>query len=418
MNWIQLIRLFRTIYAGNPPNIAFIQKMGLLAVKIGQTYAQRADFLSIHSCRELAKLYRQTDPAPPDDVDSLIKNIGIPAWEESFKELESTPFASASVGQVHRGQLKTGETVVAKLVKQPFHASFDRDVRSVRRLLKLAVLCYPKLARVADPLGTLASIEATTLAELDLTKEARGQEKLRTIYREHRSEYNLAKLKFPKIHAQLSNQNVLVSEFIKAPTFDELLESQSLSYQSLLDLFEIHGFFLFCVGTFHGDIHPGNIMLQGEDIVFLDCGAISSVPQNMRVGVFRFFDAIVRAQFDEAARALESMSRHPLASRVRETFTQEFRDLYSGFLGKSVAELSLTKQMMQTIRLAVDHSMDFETGMYPIIKSLMYLDGMALRCAPDTDLMADLKPFLDRFRPFVTPTASSPAPTGTLVSTY
>ena len=401
MNLIQLVRLLKTIYYGRPPDIDLIQSLGLLAVKIGQTYAQRADFLEEASCRELAKLYRQTTPIAADGIEALISDAVGPDWKSAFQSLDQEPLASASVGQVHRGVLQSGESVVVKIVRHQFREAFERDIENVERLLRGLVWIYPKLARVADPIGTLRHIGESTLSELDLRNEAGGQDELAAIYRRYRERFDLAKLAFPKIHASLSSERVLVSEFVEGPTFDELLESGDLQLSALLDLFEIHGFFLFCTGTFHGDIHPGNIILRDGQIVLLDTGAISRVPDSMRRGLFRFFDALVSEDFERSAKSLEGMSRTPLSVEKSERFREAFRALYSGFLGKSVAELSLSRQMMQTIRLAVDHGMDFETGMYPIVKSLMYLDGMVLRCAPSTDLMAQLKPYLDRFRPWV-----------------
>ncbi|MDA7500172.1 AarF/ABC1/UbiB kinase family protein [bacterium] len=401
MNWIRLIRLFRTIYYGAPPDTDFIQRSGLLAVKIGQTYAQRADFLSESSCRELAKLYRKTNPVAPQEINQLIRSNTEPGWLDAFEKIEIDPFACASIGQVHRATLRSGEKVVVKLVRGEFRRSFELDVHSVMRLIRLVVRIYPKLGRVADPIGTLRYVESTTLSELDLRNEAQGQLELERIYCHYKERFNLSRLRFPSIYRDLSNEHVMVSELIEAPTFDELLECGELSFKTLLDLFEIHGFFLFCVGVFHGDIHPGNIILKGSEIYLLDTGTISRVPALMRKGLFRFFDALVVGDFERSARSLESMSRCSLGASRFKSFQMEFAELYKSALGKTVAEQSLTKQMMQTIRLAVDHGMDFETGMYPIVKSLMYLDGMVLRCAPQTDLLGELGPVLERFRPWV-----------------
>ena len=401
MTSIQLLRLFHTIYYGRPPNIDFIQDLGLLAVKIGQTYAQRADFLPDASCRELARLYRHTTPIAPEQIDQLLRANTPKDWKDEFAEIDPHPLACASVGQVHRATLKSSEAVVVKVVRNSFSGTFERDVKKVRCLLSWLVRCYPKLARVADPIGTLDHIRASTVNELNLRNEVAGQQTLRDLYERYRDHYDLAKLRFPRIYPKLSNQNVMVSEWLSGPTFDELLTQDELRYESLLDLFQIHGFFLFCTGTFHGDLHPGNVILQNNDIFLLDTGAISQVDDSMRRGVFNFFDSVVSQNWSEAADALYSMSRSKLRPSALDNFREAFKILYQPFLGKTVSELSLTKQMMQTIRLAVDHGMNFETGMYPIIKSLMYLDGMALACAPNRDLMSDLKPFLDRFRPWV-----------------
>jgi ubiquinone biosynthesis protein len=71
--------------------------------------------------------------------------------------------------------------------------------------------------------------------------------------------------------------------------------------------------------------------------------------------------------------------------------------LYKDFEGSSVSEVSLTKKMMDTIKLGVHSGMEFEKGMFSIIKSLMYLDGMVLRCRPDAVLLRDMKPALENF---------------------
>ena len=142
-------------------------------------------------------------------------------------------------------------------------------------------------------------------------------------------------------------------------------------------------------------------MLRDGEILLLDTGAISRVSDLMRQGLFWFFEAMVEGDFDRCARSLERMSKTSITSSQYEAFRSKFSLLYEGFLGKSVRELSLTRQMMLTIRLAVESGMNFETGMYPIIKSLMYLDGMALRCAPRVDLIAALRPFMVKFRPWV-----------------
>ncbi len=401
MNVVSLIRLFHTIYRGTPPDLRLIQSQGLLAIKIGQAYAQRADFLPETSCRQLARLYRCVDPVSPKSAWQLLDDAPGRDWGALLHRIDPVPFATASVGQVHRGQLREGQDVAVKIVRGDFRSSFEADVERVKRFARMAVLCYPKLARVADPIGTLEEIRSNTLGELNLENEVVGQDRLREIYHVYRDRYDLAQLRFPFLFRDHSTASVLVSEFVDAPTFDELLETGRLSYETLLDLFQIHGFYLFCTGTFHGDLHPGNVMLKQGAIYFLDTGAISHVPLQMSQGLFRFFERLVDGDFEQSARALEGMSRSRLAPLAFKRFLSEFDSLYRDFLGKTVSERSLTKQMMRTIRMAVDHGMDFETGLYPIIKSLMYLDGMVLRCAPEANLMRDLKPFLERFRPWV-----------------
>jgi ubiquinone biosynthesis protein len=280
---------------------------------------------------------------------------------------------------------------------------------SLRRMLRVLLFFYPKLARVADPMGILDTIERGTLDELDLRKEAAGQETLRRIVREHASRFDLSTLRFPEIHSRLSGERYMVSEFIEGKTFDELLEQGKLSYEELLDLFHIHGFFVFCVGTFHGDIHPGNIIRTPEGCIsFIDTGAIGRVGFVMRQGLFNFFDALSEYDYEACAQSLNAMAEKRIDGGAFSRFMSKFIDLYADFTGANVSQVSLTRRMMETIKLGVNSGMVFERGMYPFVKSLMYLDGMVLRCNPQAVLVRDMRRYIDEFKKVMTPGTGSP----------
>jgi ubiquinone biosynthesis protein len=408
MNWFNFIRLIKTIYGKKLPDIAFIESLGLLAVKIGQTYALRFDFLPEQNCRHLAQLYRHTDSLPPASFKRLLDSTVEKNWDESFTSIDENPLASASVGQVHRALLKSGEPVVIKLIKRDFIESFTRDVRSLRSMLRFVLFFYPKLAKVADPMGILDTIEKGTLDELDLRKEAAGQTVLRQIFEKNADRFNLSRLFFPKIYSELSGERHMVSQFIEGETFDDLLEKGKLPYDELLDLFHIHGFFVFCIGTFHGDIHPGNIIRTPDGkIAFIDTGAISRVSEKMGRGLFNFFDALSAYEYDACAQSLNSMANQGIEGAAYIRFKDRFMDLYKDFTNATVSQVSLTKRMMETIKLGVNSGMVFERGMYPIIKSLMYLDGMVLRCNPQAVLVRDMHKFIDEFKAVMEPQASA-----------
>jgi ubiquinone biosynthesis protein len=190
----------------------------------------------------------------------------------------------------------------------------------------------------------------------------------------------------------------MVSELIRGETIDELLEKGVMKYQLLLELFHIHGFYLFCIGTFHGDIHPGNILVKDGNLYFLDTGAISTVGEKMRKGLFGFFDALSSYDYEKSAHALNKMAEREIEGKAYERFRKQFLELYADFTDSTVSQVSLTRRMMETIKLGVNSGMVFEKGMYPIIKSLMYLDGMVLRCNPGAVLMRDVRNFVGQFR--------------------
>ena len=390
MNVYSFLKLIRMIYGGGKADARRIQEMGLLAVKIGQVHALRIDFLNEETCIELSKLYRTNVPIKAEQV---LKNID----RTKFSWIDETPLASASVGQVYRARLLSGEEVVLKVIKSGFRKIFEQDVSTVKRLFKFVIFFYPKLARVFDPIGILEHIEEYTLRELNLLNEIEGHEILREIYEKNKGTYDLSSLRFPKIYRELSSEQVMVSEYIPGKTFDEILDNE-MEYSQLLLLFKIHGFFMFNVGTFHGDIHPGNLMLYGDKIYFVDTGAIGHVSKRLSSGLLNFFEALSVYDYDLCAVRLNEMAESGISGKRFEKFKVKFNALYSDFKGRSVQEVSLTRKMMETIKLGVNSGMGFEKGMFSIIKSLMFLDGMVLRCNPDAVLLEDMREFLGEFR--------------------
>ncbi len=389
MNIISFMKLIWMIYGNRKPDAEKIQRMGLLAVKIGQVHALRIDFLNEETCFELSKLYRTNSPIKAEDA---LKNID----RKNFLWIDENPVACASVGQVYRAKLLSGEDIAVKIIKSDFKKTFEKDVASVRRFFKFLILFYPKLARVFDPIGILEHIEDYTLRELNLINEIEGHEILLKIYEKEKDNYDLSSLGFPKIYKELSSENIMVSEFIHGKTFDEILDDE-IDYSELLRLFQIHGYFMFNVGTFHGDIHPGNLMLSKGKIYFVDTGAIGRVSQKLRTGLLYFFKALSVYDYDLCAQRINEMADSKITGKRFEKFKSDFGLLYSDFYGKTVKEISLTKKMMETIKLAVNSGMSFEKGMFSIIKSLMFLDGMVLRCNPDAALIEDMRPFLNDF---------------------
>ena len=398
MSWLGFIRLFRMLFGSKDPDLDEIQKLGLLAVKIGQVFALRIDFLGAEKCRKLSSLYSRQNKPQPKEFEALISRIGGAGFLSNFADFDRTPFAVASIGQCHRARLKCGSEVVVKLVKNDLRPSFERDIERAKKILWIVQFANPKLRGVANPLSLIHEIRVMTLNELDLRNEVRGHELLEQLYRESSGDYDLSKLEFAALHRELSNQSVLVKEYVPGQTFDELLSEGRLSYSALLDLFHIHGYYMFVKGTFHGDIHPGNVILNSGRIYFIDTGFIGSVTDQIRINLFHFFDALSQYHYAASAHYLHAMSSVALDSKAYERFESKFLSLYADFTHMPVGKVSLTRKMMDTIKLGVISGMQFEEGMFDIIKSLMYMDGMVLRANPEAILLEDLRPFIQEFR--------------------
>ena len=113
-----------------------------------------------------------------------------------------------------------------------------------------------------------------------------------------------------------------MSEYVNGQTFDELLEEGHLPYEQVLHLFYIHGFYMFVVGTFHGDIHPGNIILKDGCLYFVDTSAVSHAGPKIKRGLFEFFKALAYWDYDKCAYFLNKMAEKEIAGRRYEAFAR------------------------------------------------------------------------------------------------
>lgn len=399
MTTLDFVRLFRALLSARAPlDIAAIERMGLLAVKIAQMYAVRPDLVGVEKCSQLSRLLQRTEPLAHREFERRWRDLAPAAFEAALRVRNPVPLASASLGQVHRATLRDGRDVVVKISRREARDEFLADVRRARRLLRFAVTVYPRLEQLADPIGTLEAVERQTLTEMNFLAEPAGAARLASLASE-RSETlpHLQRLHFPKFFPEFSHDRFLVSELIEGETLADWLERGALPYDALLELFRIHGYFLFVRGEFHGDLHPGNVIWRDGHFWFLDNANIETVPPAFARALFDMMVALGEGDLRRAAQRLLDVSTAPLTAKQHTAFQSDFTALYRDFVGRSVSEVSLTRQMMETVKAAVRCGLTFPRGAFPLIKSLMYLDGMVLRCHPRAVLLRDVARFADDF---------------------
>ncbi|RAH08219.1 MAG: AarF/ABC1/UbiB kinase family protein [Euryarchaeota archaeon TMED85] len=400
MRLLTFLRFMRQILKKGPADLDWIQRQGLLSVKLAQIFALRSDILSVEKCQQLQSLYQHAATIPTEDVFANIDSRGPKGFREKFAWIDEEPLAAASVGQVHRGQLKNGDEVVVKIIKSQNEKEFRRDVNRMRRWLGMFLFFSPKLRKVGNPIALLNHVADYTTRELDLRNEIAGADELKDIKNQIKDTFPMPLLRFPKYYPDISNEHVLVSEYIKGESLEEGIEAGKLDWETLLQLFRIHGAFLFGIGTFHGDLHPGNCIIDEEGkFVFIDNGAICHAPQHVNRTLFTFFEHLSKKQLTEAFDALLKMSNANLESVKLEKYYSKMGEIYQDFEKKPVGEQSLTQIMMKTVRTAVEKAKaDFGEEAFPIIRALMYLDGLVIRTHPDVMLIQSMGPYLEEFR--------------------
>jgi len=400
MRFFTFARFMRQILRKKPADTDWIQKQGLLAVKLAQIFALRPDIIGDEKCQQLQILYQHAASIPSENLHKTIQNKAPKNFKENFSYIEDKPLASASVGQVHRATLKNGEEVVIKFIKSSNAETFQKEVKKMKRWLRILLIFTPKLRKVGNPMALLNHVSDYTIRELNLTNEINGSKELMQIKNDVSKNFSMELLRFPKYYEELSNKDILVSEYITGESLEEGIINKSLSWEKLLEFFRIHGAFIFGIGVFHGDLHPGNCIIDSKGrFVFIDNGAICYAPTHVHKTLFKFFEHLSKQEMNEAFHALLGMTTFDVKGKRLEKYIEEMTKIYDGFETKPVGEQSLTRIMMKTVKTAVNVAKaEFGEEAFPIIRALMYLDGLVIRTHPEVVLIKSMEPYLNEFK--------------------
>jgi predicted unusual protein kinase regulating ubiquinone biosynthesis (AarF/ABC1/UbiB family) len=251
------------------------QLQGLL-IKTCQFISARADIAPEEYVSVLSRLQDQVPPRPWPQVEPmLVKELGGPP-SQIFAEFDVRPIASASLAQVHRARLHSGEQVAVKIQYPDIDLLVDTDLKNLRLLVSILA----RLERDFDYRTLMDEIARYVPKELDFLLEGRSSERIAEMlaYR--------GDVVVPKVHWELSTRRVLVMEFVHGIKVSDTdaMEAAGIDKQEVSRiLLEAYSEMLLVQGFFHADPHPGNVMVQeGPKVVFLDFGLCKELPEDFR----------------------------------------------------------------------------------------------------------------------------------------
>ena len=266
--------------AANDPGVRLrlaLEALGMTYLKLGQYLAMRQDLISADLSRELQKLFERVTPASFEDVRGMVEaELGGPI-EQFYREFRREPIAAASVAQVHEAQLLNGQRVAVKVQRPDVRRIFYADIRNLRRFA--ALIDASGLTGTVPIQGLVDEFAAWTERELDFALEGATADRLRA---------NALPFEYsPLVYWELTTPRVLTMELIEALSVAEIArlfeaggEAAIRARLPNLDLrLALKHFATACLHQifdkrfFHGDPHPGNIMIRDDNtVVFVDFG--------------------------------------------------------------------------------------------------------------------------------------------------
>ncbi|MEZ4400271.1 MAG: AarF/UbiB family protein [Kofleriaceae bacterium] len=386
-----------------------------LFIKVGQVISIMTNFLPEEFRRQLEGLQDNVPARPYADIAARIREELGDEPDRVFATFERTPIASASIGQVHRATLASGEAVAVKVQYPDIEQIVRSDLRTLQRIFRIVQWFVPYQG-LDD---VYREIRGIVLAELDFRAEADNGDLIAANFTDR------ADVVFPQVARDHSTARVLTTRFEAGVKISDAagVKAMGLDRRALAQqVVEVYCQQIFTDGVYHADPHPGNLLVRprpdddGAELVFLDFGAVATISPAFRQGIIELVQGGLTRDTPRIIRAMRQMGfvARGADDRVFEQVVEYFHDRFSESISletlnlkdlkldpektieKSLESLANLQKMDISLR---ELSESFHVPKEAIIlqRTLLLLTGLCTELAPTLNPMAVIKPYLERF---------------------
>lgn len=370
-----------------------IVALGPTFIKIGQMLSTRIDLLPVEYTEELKELLDRVPPFPTEEAFRIIeRELGQPP-RDIFAQIDDFPIASASLGQVYRARLRSGEEVVIK-VQRP-----DLDARIA---LDLATLSYlaPKLAST----GALKSVDwdaiidefgAVLSDETDYTKELANAERFRA---------NFAKwdnIRVPRMYPEYSTSRVLTMEYIPGLKVDDHagLRRMGLTPFDVAELLvKTYLKQLLEDGFFHADPHPGNLRVMPDGrLAFFDFGMVGHISLELQSQLVDAFLHIVQKDWHGLLKDASTLRFLRVSPEDTESLREIGERLIEQYQGLKLGDLAFKDLSFEVADVLYHYPFQIPAHFTFIIRALTTIEGIGVQADPEFNFFLVARPFAKDF---------------------
>jgi len=368
--------------------------LGPTFIKIGQALGTRADLLPLPYVKELALLQDQVPAFSTADAFARIESeLGRPL-HEAYVEIDSEPIASASLGQVYRARLASGDEVAVKVQRTALAETISIDVAILYRLVKLTNRFFPKANENADWEGMLHEFYSTVFEELDYVKEGRNADRFRYNFRTWRA------IRVPKVFWSHTTTKVLTLEFIRGTKVVDVegLRARRISAVKVNRLL-VRTYLkqLLEDGFFHADPHPGNLLVMDSGhLAFFDFGMVGRIsPKLQSQMIDAFFHVVGRDVHGLGQDIIDLDFLKPGVDP--ETVRPVVERLFKSYLNLKLGDVNFKELTYDLAEVIYEYPFRLPANFTYVMRALMTLEGIAIVTDPGFSFFETAKPYAKEF---------------------
>ena len=369
-----------------------LENLGPTFVKLGQVLAGRGDLLPPEYIEELSHLQSGVTAVTFEELrEQLTADLG-QRPEEAFTDLDTTPFAAGSIGQVHRAKLPDGRDVILKVRRPGIEKKIKSDLRLLERLAELLEDEVSELRRYR-PRMVVRQFARSLKAELDFSIEGRNAQRLAAEMVEFED------LVIPEVFSEYSCKRLIVQEFIEGHSADAWIRGEhpagldperiaSLGADIILSMVFDHGFY-------HADPHPGNVLFLPEGRVgLLDFGMVGRLSDERRQQFVLLLVAVLDRDEDGIVDTLLEWSDG--SESDLDALRQDCSDFLDRYAGRELKDLDVAAMLEDIMRIVRENDLVLPADVAMLIKVFLTLEGLGRRLDPSFSLDEHIEPVARR----------------------
>ena len=366
--------------------------LGPTFIKVGQLFSTRADLFPAEYVEELSKLQDRVPAFSYEQVAAIIQqDLGKPV-QKLFRSFDPIPIAAASLGQVHKAQLHSGEEVVVKVQRPGLRQLFEIDLQILKGITRY-FQNHPDWGRGRDWLGIYEECCRILWEEIDYLNEGRNADTFRRNFRDEDW------VCVPRVYWRYTSPRVLTLEYMPGIKIShyEALEAAGLDRRNLANLgAKAYLHQLLNDGFFHADPHPGNIAVSAEgSLIFYDFGMMGRVQPLTREKLLNTFFGVAQK---DAERVVTSLIELGALSPVDDMgpVRRSIQYMLDNFMDKPFEAQSVSAISDDLYEIAYDQPFRFPATFTFVMRAFSTLEGVGKGLDPEFNFMEVAKPFAMR----------------------
>ena len=360
------------------------QDLGTTFIKLGQLLSTRPDMVGEKIANELTKLQDDNPAVSYDEIKDIVEDELQGNIDDLFGDFSKQPLATASIGQVHKAKLKTGENVAIKIQKKGIDEKIDLDLKIMKYIANHADKFNSDLKKLNLP-GMMEEFDRTIHKEIDYNNELMNMQRIELNFESN------PYIHIPASYSHYSTSKILTMEFIDGVKLSDVYENDEFDNDFLAkSILESYLQQIFIDGFFHGDPHPGNIMILNDNVTcYLDLGMMGSFDDEFRHDFSELLLVFMDQDIDGVINQLMIMDILDYDIETKE-LKRDLTDLFGRYFG---VELNRFNGVLdELLKLMQEYGVILPREFVTMARGLSMIESIAKNLNPEIDIFASIKP--------------------------